>query len=321
MYHPHIRPVSTLPAFLLSLTASIPLGNPFGSNSFLGGAVDALSTHPIHVDHVATHDSHTVVAVSAAVDHGCAVPTAINNRRAMSRALHDGRAMLPVSINDGHIRVSAASHDDSVVPASPLFVDDDIVSVSMDVRVHIAVLVVVIVSMVTVPIEHHHAIPVSLIVIDDHHIVAVSSLSNHLDSVAVVMVVVSPASVSVMPIDDDHITIVSPFVQDFQHVSMSVSVVAEEAVPIMIDHHDLVVVPGEVPVGDRLDIEKRALVVVWPVAQVEVNQVSGVVVPPRTTLALPPPPFSLGMGMFRQGKGPLWHGVLLSGRDPRYALL
>lgn len=53
MYHPHIRPISTLPAFLLSLTASVPLGNPFGSQSFLGGAVESLSTHPIHVDHVA----------------------------------------------------------------------------------------------------------------------------------------------------------------------------------------------------------------------------------------------------------------------------
>ena len=53
MYHPHIRPISTLPAFLLSLTASLPFGNPFASKSVLGGAVESLSTHPIHVDHVA----------------------------------------------------------------------------------------------------------------------------------------------------------------------------------------------------------------------------------------------------------------------------
>jgi len=54
MYHPHIRPISTFPAFLLSCTASLPLGNPFASKSFLGGAVESLSTHPIHVDHVAS---------------------------------------------------------------------------------------------------------------------------------------------------------------------------------------------------------------------------------------------------------------------------
>ena len=221
---------------------------------------------PVDVDHVATYNSHAVVVVSAAVDHGCAVPAAINNRRAMSRAIHDGRAMMPVSVNDGHVRMPTARHDDSVVPASPLLVDDDIVSVGMDVRVHIVVIVMIVVLMVTVPIEHHHAVAVPVVVIDDEHIVAVSSLSNHLDSVAVVMVVVSPASVSPVPIDDDHIIVVSPLVQDFHHVSMSVSVVAEVAVPIMIGHHDLVVVPGEVPVGDCLDIEQRALVVVWSVA-------------------------------------------------------
>jgi hypothetical protein len=54
MYHPHIRPLSTLPAFALSLTASLPLpSNPFASKSALGGAAEALSTHPLHVDHVA----------------------------------------------------------------------------------------------------------------------------------------------------------------------------------------------------------------------------------------------------------------------------
>ncbi|EIW67895.1 hypothetical protein TREMEDRAFT_32601 [Tremella mesenterica DSM 1558] len=57
MYHPHIRPISTLPAFALSLTASthdtlhIPL--PFSPDSFFGGAAEALRTHPLHVDHVA----------------------------------------------------------------------------------------------------------------------------------------------------------------------------------------------------------------------------------------------------------------------------
>lgn len=54
MYHPHIRPISTLPAFLLSLSASLPFPNPFASRSLLGGAVESLSTHPIHVDHVAS---------------------------------------------------------------------------------------------------------------------------------------------------------------------------------------------------------------------------------------------------------------------------
>ena len=54
MYHPHIRPISTLPAFLLSLSASIPFPNPFATKSFLGSAIESLSTHPIHVDHVAS---------------------------------------------------------------------------------------------------------------------------------------------------------------------------------------------------------------------------------------------------------------------------
>ena len=57
MYHPHIRPVSTLPAFLLSLSAglaeTLPLANPFASKSAMAGALDALRTHPLHVDHVA----------------------------------------------------------------------------------------------------------------------------------------------------------------------------------------------------------------------------------------------------------------------------
>jgi len=58
MYHPHIRPVSTLPAFLLSLSASahdrLGIPNIFASKSLLGGAADALRSHPLHVDHVAS---------------------------------------------------------------------------------------------------------------------------------------------------------------------------------------------------------------------------------------------------------------------------
>ena len=57
MYHPHVRPISTLPAFALSLSASIHdtlrIPNIFASKSFFGGAADALRTHPLHVDHVA----------------------------------------------------------------------------------------------------------------------------------------------------------------------------------------------------------------------------------------------------------------------------
>lgn len=58
LYHPHIRPLSTLPAFLLSLTAgvhdriSLPL--PVSPDSVLGGAAAGLRTHPLHVDHVAS---------------------------------------------------------------------------------------------------------------------------------------------------------------------------------------------------------------------------------------------------------------------------
>jgi hypothetical protein len=56
MYHPHIRPISTLPAFALSVSAGIHdrlrLPNIFPSKSILGGAADALRTHPLHVDHV-----------------------------------------------------------------------------------------------------------------------------------------------------------------------------------------------------------------------------------------------------------------------------
>ncbi|ORX33547.1 putative mitochondrion protein [Kockovaella imperatae] len=53
MYHPHVRPISTLPAFLLSVSASLPLPNIFASRSLLGSSVTSLKTHPIHVDHVA----------------------------------------------------------------------------------------------------------------------------------------------------------------------------------------------------------------------------------------------------------------------------
>ncbi|TXT07397.1 hypothetical protein VHUM_03117 [Vanrija humicola] len=58
MYHPHVRPVSTLPAFALSLTAGLHdrVRLPFGfgpPESLLGGMAEALRTHPMHVDHVA----------------------------------------------------------------------------------------------------------------------------------------------------------------------------------------------------------------------------------------------------------------------------
>lgn len=67
MYHPHIRPISTLPAFGLSLSASLhdrlnPSARDLGEHtlpgtqaqpaSMIGGALDALRTHPLHVDHV-----------------------------------------------------------------------------------------------------------------------------------------------------------------------------------------------------------------------------------------------------------------------------
>lgn len=61
MYHPHIRPISTLPAFALSLSSSLhdklnpshkQNPHPFASKSALGGAVEGLRTHPLHVDHV-----------------------------------------------------------------------------------------------------------------------------------------------------------------------------------------------------------------------------------------------------------------------------
>jgi hypothetical protein len=57
MYNAHVRPVSTLPAFALSLTAGLHdrlhLPMPFSPESALGKAAETLRTHPIHVDHVA----------------------------------------------------------------------------------------------------------------------------------------------------------------------------------------------------------------------------------------------------------------------------
>lgn len=57
MYNAHIRPLSTLPAFAISLTAGLhdrlQLNPPFKPDSFLGRAAENFATHPIHVDHVA----------------------------------------------------------------------------------------------------------------------------------------------------------------------------------------------------------------------------------------------------------------------------
>ncbi|BEI83756.1 hypothetical protein CcaverHIS002_0403600 [Cutaneotrichosporon cavernicola] len=57
MYNAHVRPISTLPAFALSLTAGLHdrlhLPMPFSADSALGKAAETLCTHPIHVDHVA----------------------------------------------------------------------------------------------------------------------------------------------------------------------------------------------------------------------------------------------------------------------------
>jgi nucleoside-diphosphate-sugar epimerase len=65
MYNAHVRPLSTLPAFALSLTAGLhdrlQLQEKLDPDSkfkpdpasFLGRAADNFSTHPIHVDHVA----------------------------------------------------------------------------------------------------------------------------------------------------------------------------------------------------------------------------------------------------------------------------
>lgn len=59
MYHPHTRPLSTLPSFLLSCTASLhdTLGAnqlPLSPSNPIAQAARALQTHPLHVDHVAS---------------------------------------------------------------------------------------------------------------------------------------------------------------------------------------------------------------------------------------------------------------------------
>ncbi|WVR03372.1 hypothetical protein IAU60_000363 [Kwoniella sp. DSM 27419] len=58
MYHPHIRPLTTLPAFLIDISAKLStasgLPNPFASKSPLHGAMEGLRTYPLHVDHVAS---------------------------------------------------------------------------------------------------------------------------------------------------------------------------------------------------------------------------------------------------------------------------
>lgn len=57
MYHSHTRPLSTLPAFAVSLSAGLHdrlhLPLPFSEESLLGKTAQTLRTHPIHVDHVA----------------------------------------------------------------------------------------------------------------------------------------------------------------------------------------------------------------------------------------------------------------------------
>ncbi|OCF70893.1 mitochondrial protein [Kwoniella mangroviensis CBS 8886] len=57
MYHPHIRPLTTLPAFLIDLSSKLSLRsgipNPFASKSPLHGALESMRTFPLHVDHVA----------------------------------------------------------------------------------------------------------------------------------------------------------------------------------------------------------------------------------------------------------------------------
>lgn len=57
MYEPQVRPLTTLPAFGLSLSAglydAIKPRIPFSPGSTLAQAAEALATHPLHVDHVA----------------------------------------------------------------------------------------------------------------------------------------------------------------------------------------------------------------------------------------------------------------------------
>lgn len=59
MYHAHLRPLSTLPAFALSCTAHLHDSCGGQRPAFIpkGGVVDRaadnFATHPLHVDHVA----------------------------------------------------------------------------------------------------------------------------------------------------------------------------------------------------------------------------------------------------------------------------
>ncbi|WRT63558.1 uncharacterized protein IL334_000463 [Kwoniella shivajii] len=58
MYHPHIRPLTTLPAFLIDMSSKLStasgIANPFASKSPLHGMMESLRTYPLHVDHVAS---------------------------------------------------------------------------------------------------------------------------------------------------------------------------------------------------------------------------------------------------------------------------
>ena len=248
----------------------------------------------VEVDQVPAHDSHVLMSVPATLNDRGAVPPAFYHRRAVTRAFDDSRASVAMSVHDRHVRVPAASDHDRLVATPPLLVDHDVIAMRVDVRVHI---VVVAMTAVAVSINDDNIVVVSVVIVDNDNIVIVSSLADHLDSVAVAVVPTSP--VSAMSIDDNHINIVvaSP-VQHLDDVSVSVSAVPT-IVPIMANHHDIIPVPGVVPMRTRLDVEQGSLVVVRPIAQVEVDQVSGVVVPPRTALALPSPPLSLGIGVLR----------------------
>lgn len=57
MYNAHVRPISTIPAFALSLSAGLHdklrLPMPFSPDSKAGKTAATIRTHPMHVDHVA----------------------------------------------------------------------------------------------------------------------------------------------------------------------------------------------------------------------------------------------------------------------------
>ncbi|OWZ30012.1 mitochondrial protein [Cryptococcus neoformans c45] len=62
MYHPHTRPLSTLPAFLIDLSSKLSAALPsplqnipslFSPQSAIRGALEGARTFPLHVDHVA----------------------------------------------------------------------------------------------------------------------------------------------------------------------------------------------------------------------------------------------------------------------------